>query len=64
MNVVLRQITDDEGTLGVLEIGPLKLYTLELPDRNNAGSRSCIPAGSYPVRWTRSPRLKNTLMKF
>lgn len=58
MNVVLRQITDDEGTLGVLEIGPLKLYTLELPDRNNAGSRSCIPAGSYPVRWTRSPRLK------
>ncbi len=58
MHAILRQITDHQGTVGSLTIGDLRLFTLELPDRNNASNRSCIPPGKYPVRWTRSPRLK------
>lgn len=58
MRAILRQITDDQGTVGSLTIGDLQLFTLELPDRDNASGRSCIPPGEYPVRWTRSPRLK------
>lgn len=58
MHAILRQITDDQGTVGSLTIGDLRLFTLELPDRNNASNRSCIPSGKYQVRWTRSPRLK------
>jgi hypothetical protein len=58
VRVILRQSTDDQGTFGVLTAGTLQLFTLELPDRNNASGRSCIPPGEYPVRWTRSPRLK------
>ena len=58
MHAILRQITDDQGTVGSLTIGELRLFTLELPDRNNVSNRSCIPPGKYPVRWTRSPRLK------
>jgi len=58
MRVILRQLTDDQGTLGVLTAGDLRLFTLELPDRGNKSSVSCIPPGKYPVRWTRSPRLK------
>lgn len=58
MRAILRQITDDQGTVGSLTIGTLQLFTLELPDRDNASGCSCIPPGEYPVRWTRSPRLK------
>lgn len=58
MRVILRQTTDDQGTLGLLISGYLRLFTLELPDRDNKTGLSCIPPGEYQVCWTRSPRLK------
>lgn len=55
---IYRQLTDDQGTLGMIIAGALKLLCLELPDRGNATGRGCIPPGKYRVRWSRSPRLK------
>lgn len=60
MNVVTlqRQLSTDQGTLGEAS-GPFgSLFTLELPWRDNAPMKSCIPAGRYMVRWTLSPRLR------
>lgn len=55
---IRRQLTDDQGTLGLFVTPGLQLFCLELPQRNNATGRSCIPPGEYRVRWSRSPRLK------
>lgn len=55
---IRRQLTDDQGTLGMFIADGLKLWCIELPDRGNATGRSCIPPGEYRVRWSRSPRLK------
>lgn len=53
--MILQRFTStDQGTFGKLN----HWYTLELPWRNNAPSISCIPAGTYPVTWTWSPRLR------
>lgn len=52
--VLQRLISDEQGTLGKLN----GLWTLELPWEDNATGQSCIPAGTYKVLWTKSPRLK------
>jgi hypothetical protein len=60
MNLVTLQRFDstDQGTFGEMA-GPFgRLDTLELPWRDNAPGKSCIPAGRYLVNWTRSPRLR------
>jgi len=55
---IQRFATSDQGTPGQL-IFPFGVYfVLELPWRGNIPLYSCIPPGKYPVRWTRSPRLK------
>lgn len=61
---VIRRYTDGP-TLGILRVweGPMKmleLKTLELPWKNNARAISCIPEGTYTMRWTPSPKFKAT----
>jgi len=57
-----RYESGDEGTFGILTIGDpaapaFKCYTLELPSRENAVGKSCIPAGEYLFKWrTDSPK--------
>ena len=53
--------TGDQGTFGVLRIGPFDCYTLEPPWRDNQRSKSCIPQGTYRVRRRYSPRYKRHL---
>lgn len=38
---------NDKETLGILEVGGEKLYTLELPFKSNEQNVSCIPEGFY-----------------
>jgi hypothetical protein len=52
--VLQRLLSDEQGTLGKL----LSFWTLELPWEDNATGQSCIPAGTYKVVWSLSPRLK------
>lgn len=51
-----RVTTGDDGTFGEIVAGGLRLATGELPWRDNARGRSCIPAGRYTARWHKSPR--------
>ena len=58
-----REITGDEGTLGVLtarRLGPV--HVMEPPWRNNRRNRSCIPAGVYTVLPHVSPRFGRCLL--
>jgi len=43
-------------TMGILEFGANKIYTLEPAWRNNERGVSCIPTGSYPCIIRKSPR--------
>ena len=56
--LIERRDSGDQGTFGLLTTGSLTLYTGELPDRSNAPSISCIPAGRYRVVWAWSPRFR------
>ena len=56
--LIERRDSGDQGTFGLLTAGSLTLYTGELPDRGNAPSISCIPAGRYRVVWAWSPRFR------
>lgn len=56
MLTLTRLVSDDEGTLGVLEVGGRQLWTMELPWRDNARCLSCIPAGRYRLSRVVSPR--------
>lgn len=60
MNIVKlnRYLSDNQGTLGKLTYLDFTCYTLELPWRDNASGKSCIPEGQYKVIWSLSPRLK------
>lgn len=46
----------DQGTFGVLQFGARVVRSLELPWRDNARRRSCIPPGAYRCTLVRSPR--------
>lgn len=52
----MRAHSTDEGTFGLLRFGGDAVYTLELPWRDNAPKRSCIPAGVYACCIVQSPR--------
>lgn len=45
-----------EGTLGVIKLGSQVFYTIERPWLKNAVNVSCVPVGSYDLRWRESPR--------
>lgn len=47
----------DQGTFGKLTAPGFASFTGELPWRDNAPGRSCIPAGAYRVIWAWSPHL-------
>lgn len=51
-----RAPTTDQGTFGAVRFGARTLRTLELPWRDNARQRSCIPAGVYQCALVNSPR--------
>ena len=44
------------GTLGVLTLGDLRLFSIERPWLDNARNVSCIPEGEYQMVWHQSPR--------
>jgi len=57
--ILTRLETGDQGTFGTLDgwETPFKCATLELPWRDNARGKSCIPPGVYLFRWrTDSPK--------
>lgn len=49
MLTLIRNQVCSERTMGVIEDAPRKIYTLELPYRNNHPFTSCIPPGVYGV---------------
>jgi hypothetical protein len=51
-----RSPSTDQGTFGRLSYGKQASYTLELPWRDNARQRSCIPPGKYVCRIVNSPK--------
>lgn len=53
--------TSDQGTFGVIDIGGVKLFTGELPWREDENDLSCIPAGIYTCVMTYSPHFKRKL---
>ena len=57
-----RDESGDHGTLGTLEAGPLRLFTMEPPWRGNARNVSCIPPGEYAAAPHRSPRFGRCLL--
>jgi hypothetical protein len=53
----LKRLTSgDTGTFGVLSVDGKSWITGELPWRNNAKGKSCVPEGEYRVWWGRSPK--------
>ena len=59
--VLLRCETSDQGTFGILEAPGLRLYTGELPWRDNAANISCIPGGNYQAVWSYSFHFKRPM---
>lgn len=61
--LVLRRLeTGDQGTFGVIELpSGDQIFTGEQPDRGNAPSISCIPAGLYRCDWTYSPAFRRMM---
>jgi hypothetical protein len=58
---LIRKSSDEQGTFGEITFMDKKLYTLELPWKNNEPSMSCIPEGIYPVEWVLSNRWKRNV---
>lgn len=56
-----RVASTDDGTFGIITVGPLQLFTGELPWRDNKSDVSCIPAGVYRSRMTFSSRFQTSL---
>ncbi len=53
--LINRTSGDQKQSLGVLTTDGFTCKTLELPDKNNASRISCIPTGTYIVKYMRSP---------
>lgn len=52
--VLIRYSQTDQGTRGRLHVDEFKCHTLELPWRDNASGRSCIPAGEYKIQFIKT----------
>ncbi len=61
---IFREQQDDQATMGRLEVGALRMFTLELPWRGNAPEVSCIPPGSYKASVRFSNRFQRELPAF
>lgn len=53
----INRIYQNDCTVGVLNFGDFRCFTLELPDFNNKQNISCIPHGVYSVEKIVSPSL-------
>lgn len=54
--------TGPHGTFGFIDMPDgLRLFTGELPDKQNAPNISCIPPGIYNCAWTFSPAFKRMM---
>jgi hypothetical protein len=51
-----RLVYESKQTLGEIDTVFGKIYTLELPDKNNAKRVSCIPKGVYEVKLRHSEK--------
>ncbi len=56
--ILQREIESEQGCFGTLRIFDKIYNTLELPWKENKNNISRIPVGTYPVRWSLSPRLR------
>ena len=54
--ILTRIESTDTHTMGILEFGSIKLFTMEPPWLNNEACISCIPVGVYPCILRQSPR--------
>lgn len=54
--VLTRSRSNDQGTIGALQFGGQRCYSLELPWRFNLRRLSRIPAGEYRATLHRSPK--------
>lgn len=53
---IIRQDTNNDGTFGILVMEGFHCCTAELPWRDNALGKSCIPAGKYTANLYNSPK--------
>jgi len=51
-----RTESTDEGTFGILTFGTNRVFTTELPWRDNLQQKSCIPVGVYQCALVNSPK--------
>lgn len=54
--ILRRSQTGDTGTFGTLEVDGMSFHTGELPWRDNVRQKSCVPAGDYLCKWSKSPK--------
>ena len=57
MNIEITRIYQHDCTVGVLNFGNLRFFTLELPNLFNKQNVSCITTGEYKTRIINSPSL-------
>lgn len=50
MNLTISRIYQSDCTVGMLNYGDFRCFTLELPWLDNAKNISCIPKGLYPCK--------------
>lgn len=55
MKVTIQSIKQHDCTVGVLNYGDFRCFTLELPDLDNQPNISCIPQGTYKCSKFTSP---------
>ena len=55
--MTINRIYQQDCTVGVMNIDKFRCFTLELPQKGNQKSISCIPEGAYTCRKITSPSL-------
>ena len=60
--IIIRMISNDDGTFGHLIHGDFHVYTLE-PEAARKGNKGRIPAGIYPVVWEPEGRFQGYALK-
>lgn len=64
MKIKIRRDTETPACIGTMGIDDIHFgFTLERPWLGNANKISCIPAGTYQVDFTRSPRFKRIMLE-
>jgi len=53
---IVRSESQDYGTTGRLSVEDFNCFTIELPWKDNQQGVSCIPVGTYDVKWTIHPK--------